>query len=157
LLTSLSGDDWLHGGTNNDKVYGDAGNDTINGGAGNDRLSGSTGRDIFVFNSKLGTSSTDRKVSFDTITDFNARYDSLWLDNAVFRKIGSGTLSNPKQLNKEYFITGSKAHEKDDYLIYNKKTGVLSYDADGSGSKEAVEFAQLRKGLSITHKDIFVI
>jgi 16S rRNA U516 pseudouridylate synthase RsuA-like enzyme len=60
-------------------------------------------------------------------------------------------------LNKEFFVTGTKAREKDDYLIYNKKTGVLSYDADGSGSKEAVEFAQLSKNLKLTYKDFFVI
>jgi 16S rRNA U516 pseudouridylate synthase RsuA-like enzyme len=49
------------------------------------------------------------------------------------------------------------AKYKDDYVIYNKKTGVLSYDVDGSGSKAAVEFAQLRKGLALTYKDFFVI
>jgi Ca2+-binding RTX toxin-like protein len=156
-LSGASGNDWLHGGTNTDKVDGGSGNDTINGGAGNDRLSGSTGGDVFVFDSKLGTAHTDRKVNFDTITDFNVRGDSLWLDNAVFRKIGSGNLSSPGDLNKDYFITGSKAREKDDYLIYNKNTGVLSYDADGSGSKNAVEFAQLKKGLSLSYRDVFVI
>ena len=47
--------------------------------------------------------------------------------------------------------------DKDDHVIYNKKTGVLSYDVDGSGSKVAVEFAQLKKGLAMTFKDLFVI
>jgi Ca2+-binding RTX toxin-like protein len=122
-----------------------------------DRLSGSTGGDVFVFDSKLGTARTDRKVNFDTITDFSVKYDSLWLDHAVFRKIGSGTLLSPKQLNKKFFTVGDEAKDGNDYLIYNKKTGVLSYDADGSGSKQAIEFAQLKKGLSLTHKDLFVI
>jgi Ca2+-binding RTX toxin-like protein len=157
LIWGRSGDDWLRGGTNSDKVYGEAGEDTINGGTGIDRLSGGTGGDVFVFDSKLGTARTDRKVNFDTITDFNPRGDSLWLDNAVFKKLGSGTLSNPKQLNKKYFTVGEDAKDRNDYLIYNKKTGVLSYDADGSGSKEAVEFAQLKKGLALTYKDILVI
>jgi Ca2+-binding RTX toxin-like protein len=110
-----------------------------------------------VFSSRLGTSTTDRKVSFDTISDFSVRSDSLWLDNAIFRKLGSGSTSNPGDLNREFFTTGSKAREKDDYLIYNKKTGVLSYDADGSGSKAAVEFAQLKTGLALTYKDFFII
>jgi Ca2+-binding RTX toxin-like protein len=170
-----SGDDWLYGDSGNDKVYGGSGfdriygssghdtvdggsgNDLIDGGSGNDILYGRAGSDTFMFKSRLGSPSTDRKVSFDTIKDFNVTFDSLWLDNAVFRKLGSGTSSDPKQLNKEFFVTGTKAREKDDYLIYNKKTGVLSYDADGSGSKEAVEFAQLSKNLKLTYKDFFVI
>ena len=32
----------------------------------------------------------------------------------------------------------------------NKKTGVLSDDADDSGSREAVEFAQLPENLKLT-------
>jgi Ca2+-binding RTX toxin-like protein len=169
------GNDRVYGGAGNDKVYGDAGNDHVNGGgghdtvvggsgddvidgnSGNDILYGNAGSDAFVFSYKLGTPSTDRKVNFDTIKDFSVTSDSLWLDNAIFRKLGSGTSSDPAQLNKEFFVTGTKAREKDDYLIYNKKTGVLSYDADGSGSKEAVEFAQLSKNLKLTYKDFFVI
>ncbi|MFC1458164.1 calcium-binding protein [Microvirga arabica] len=152
-----SGNDWVYGDSGNDRVYGGTGDDVVNGGSGNDRLYGDAGSDAFVFNSKLGTASTDRKVSFDKIVDFNAKYDSFLLDNAVFKKLGSGTLSNPMQLDQEFFVTGSKARERDDYLIYNKKTGVLSYDADGSGSREAVEFAQLSKNLKLTYKDFFVI
>jgi Ca2+-binding RTX toxin-like protein len=156
-IVGASGDDTLRGESGKDWISGGSGNDWLHGGSGNDRLSGHAGSDTFVFNSKLGTARTDRQVNFDTITDFNVRDDSLWLDNAIFRKIGGGTLSNPKALHKEFFITGSQAREKDDYLIYNKKTGVLSYDADGSGSKEAVEFALLKKGLSLTYRDVFVI
>jgi parallel beta-helix repeat protein len=169
------GNDRVYGGAGNDKVYGDAGNDHVYGGgghdtvvggsgddvidgdSGNDILYGNAGSDAFVFSDKLGTAKTDRKVNFDTIKDFSVAADSLWLDNAIFRKLGSGTSSDPGQLNKEFFVTGTKAREKDDYLIYNKKTGVLSYDADGSGSKEAVEFAQLSKNLKLTYKDFFVI
>ena len=152
-----SGNDWVYGDSGNDKVYGGTGDDVVNGGAGNDRLYGGAGSDAFMFNTRLGTASTDRKVNFDTVVDFNVKYDSFLLDNAIFRKLGSGTLANPTELNAEYFVTGSKAREQDDYLIYNKKTGVLSYDADGSGSKQAVEFAQLSKNLALTHKDFFVI
>jgi parallel beta-helix repeat protein len=152
-----SGNDWVYGDSGNDRVYGGTGDDVVNGGAGNDRLYGGAGDDAFMFNSRLGTASTDRKVNFDTVVDFKVKDDSFLLDNAIFKKLGSGTLSNPTQLDKEFFVTGSKARERDDYLIYNKKTGVLSYDADGSGSREAVEFAQLSKNLKLTYKDFFVI
>jgi Ca2+-binding RTX toxin-like protein len=152
-----SGNDWVYGDSGNDRVYGGSGDDVVNGGAGNDRLYGGAGSDAFMFNTRLGTASTDRKVNFDTVVDFNVKYDSFLLDNAVFKKLGSGTLSNPTQLDKEFFVTGSKARERDDYLIYNKKTGALSYDADGSGSREAVEFAQLSKNLKLTYKDFFIV
>jgi Ca2+-binding RTX toxin-like protein len=152
-----SGNDWVYGDSGNDRVYGGTGNDMVNGGTGNDRLYGGAGSDAFVFNTKLGTASTDRKVNFDTVVDFNVRYDSFLLDNAVFKKLGSGTMSNPTELNADYFVTGSRARDSDDYLIYNKKTGVLSYDADGSGSKQAVEFAQVSNKVALTYKDFFVI
>ncbi|MBQ0824216.1 right-handed parallel beta-helix repeat-containing protein [Microvirga sp. HBU67558] len=152
-----SGNDHVYGGGGNDTVYGGAGDDVIDGDSGNDILYGNAGSDAFVFADKIGSASTNRKVNFDTIKDFNVKYDSLWLDNAVFKKLGSGTLSNPTQLNKEFFVTGTKAKEKDDYLIYNKKTGILSYDADGSGSKAAVEIAQLSKNLKLTYQDFFVV
>jgi Ca2+-binding RTX toxin-like protein len=152
-----AGNDWVYGDTGNDRVYGGSGNDVVHGGAGNDRLYGGAGTDAFVFNTKLGTAATDRNVNFDTIVDFKVRDDSVFLDNAIFKKLGGGTLANPSPLDAEFFVTGTKAKERDDYLIYNKKTGVLSYDADGSGSKQAVEFAQLSKNLALTHKDFFVI
>jgi Ca2+-binding RTX toxin-like protein len=151
-----TGHDWIYGGAGQDWLHGGTGNDWIYGGLDNDMLYGSSGSDRFVFNTKLGTSKTDRKVNFDTIGDFSVKYDSLWLDNTIFKKLGKGSVTNPGLLNKEFFVT-SKALEKDDYLVYNKKTGILSYDADGSGSKAAVEFAQLKKGLSLSYKDFFVI
>lgn len=152
-----SGNDHVYGGGGRDTVYGGSGDDVIDGDGSNDILYGNAGSDAFVFGDKIGTAKTDRTYNYDTIKDFNVTLDSLWLDNAVFRKLGSGTSSNPTQLNKEFFVAGTKAKEKDDYLIYNKKTGVLSYDADGSGSKEAVEFAQLSRNLKLTYKDFFVI
>jgi parallel beta-helix repeat protein len=152
-----SGNDWVYGDSGNDRVYGGSGDDVVNGGSGNDRLYGGAGSDAFVFNAKLGTAATDRKVNFDTVVDFKVRDDSFLLDNAVFKKLGSGTLASPTQLDAEFFTSSGKARERDDYLVYNKKTGVLSYDADGSGRGAAVEFAQLSKNLSLTYKDFFVI
>ncbi|MBL0406315.1 hypothetical protein JKG68_20355 [Microvirga aerilata] len=137
-------------------INGGGGNDNVNGGLGNDNLTGSTGTDAFLFTTKLGTSKTDRTVNFDTIKDFVVKDDSLWLDNAIFKKLGAGTATKPKLLNKKFFALDT-AKDKDDYVIYDKKTGVLSYDADGSGKGQAVEFAQLKKGLALKFDDLFVI
>jgi len=138
-------------------LTGGIGADKLNGGLGNDVLTGGLGSDVFVFNSKLGTAKTDRKVNFDTIKDFNVKDDVIWLDNAIFKKLGKGSEAAPGKLNKKFFTIGDKAKDGNDYLIYNKKTGVLSYDADGNGAGEAIEFAQLKKGLALTEKNFFIV
>ncbi len=137
-------------------INGSAGADQVNGGLGNDNLTGGSGKDAFVFSTKLGTSKTDRTVNFDAIKDFSVKDDSLYLENAIFKKLGSGSPTKSKLLSSKFFAL-DKAKDKDDYVIYNKKTGVLSYDIDGSGAGQAIEFAQLKKGLAMTYKDFFVI
>jgi Ca2+-binding RTX toxin-like protein len=139
-------------------VLGGLGHDTVNGGYGNDVLYGQTGGDAFMFDAKLGTARTDRKVNFDKVADFNVKSDSFWLDNAVFKKLGGkGSEDHPAKLKKAFFTIGDHAQDKNDYLIYDSKTGVLSYDADGSGAKAAVEFAKLKKDLKLSYHDFFVI
>jgi parallel beta-helix repeat protein len=152
-----SGSDRLYGDSGRDYIYGGTGHDRIYGGSSNDRLSGEVGRDTFVFNTKLGTATTDRRVNFDTITDYRVRDDSMWLDNAIFRKLGPGSSVRPKKLQADFFEVGSRADDVNDYIVYNKRTGIVSYDADGSGGGRAVEFAQVKKGLSLTHNDFFVV
>ncbi len=145
------------GSANVDVLVGGAERDRLSGGEGNDILTGGAGQDVFVFDTKLGTSKTNRQVNFDTITDFKAGQDKIWLEDAVFKKLGKGTELKPGKLKKDFFVVGTKAKDKNDYLIYNKKTGVLAYDADGSGKGKAVEFAQLAQNLKLTEKDFFVI
>jgi hypothetical protein len=59
----------------------------------------------------------------------------IWLDNKIFKRLGSkGSEAKPAKLNKKFFsLKGHK--DKDDYLAYNRKTGDLTYDADGSARK----------------------
>ncbi|WP_201832323.1 M10 family metallopeptidase C-terminal domain-containing protein [Microvirga zambiensis] len=128
------------------------GDDYINGGAGNDVLYGGAGMDLFVFHTK-----PSKSANRDRISDFNVHDDAIWLDNAMFKKLGSaGDSSDPAQLKSGHFRL-TKARDSNDYIIYNKKTGVLSYDVDGSGSKAAVEFALVSKNLNLTYKDLFVV
>ncbi|NIX77125.1 calcium-binding protein [Microvirga terricola] len=153
---SLSGgdnNDTLSGGTGNDLINGNAGDDRLQGGLGNDTLTGGAGNDIFIFDTK-----PNKKTNFDTITDFSVPGDSIWLDNAVFKSLGAkGTLASPAKLNKNFFTVGDKAKDTNDYLIYNNKTGILSYDPDGPGKAKAVEIAKLQKGLKLTAADFLVI
>jgi hypothetical protein len=84
------------------------------------------------------------------------RDDSVYLDNAFFRKLGKGTPTKPLKLNKEFFAL-DKPKDADDFLIYNKKNGVLYYDDDGSGAGRAVGIAVLGKNLKLDHGEFYVI
>ena len=146
-----SGNDVFVSGKYKDNLSGGLGNDILNGGLGNDILNGGAGQDIFVFNTKLSKS-----ANCDKIVDFSVKDDSVYLDNAIFKKLGKGTPENPVKLNKAFFTIGA-AKDKNDYVLYDKAKGVLSYDADGSGSAKAVEFATTTKNLKLTAGDFFVI
>ena len=136
ILTGFAGADSLIGGN---------GNDTLAGGSGRDNLSGGEGYDQFLFDTR-GSSTIDR------ISDFSAPWDTIVLENAVFTKLkGYGTLTGAQ------FFKGASAHDANDRIIYNAKTGVLTYDANGNGAGGAVVVAMLDKGLPITHFDFFVI
>jgi len=136
----------------NDRLVGADGRDTLSGGYGNDILTGGKGKDAFVFTAKLGTAKTDRKVNFDTISDFKPNEDKIHLENAVFSK-----LKKAGKLSPSFFTVSDKAKDQNDYIVYNRKTGVLSYDPDGSGAKKAIEFAKLKAKLALKASDFLVI
>lgn len=102
---------------------------------------------MFVFDSKLS-----KATNLDRISDFNARYDSIHLENSIFKKIGKAG-----ELSRKHFEIGSRAGDRDDYLVYNKSKGILYYDADGSGQGRAIEIAILSNKAKMTAADIIVI
>jgi hypothetical protein len=94
-------------------------------------------------------------VNFDTITDFASGEDKILLDNAVFKKLGKGSPASPGALNKKFFKKG-KATDKDDFLSY--KNGIVSYDADGNGTKaKAVEIIKIANKAALSAADFLVI
>ncbi len=132
------GHDTLFGGTGDDILVGDLGNDVMNGGAGRDILRGDEGRDTMMFD-HFGLENADR-VRF-----FVSGEDMLAFDETVF------DLGN---LN-EAFVTGNRALEADDRLIYNQAQGVLYYDADGNGDAAGLEMvARFGAGTALTVDDI---
>jgi Ca2+-binding RTX toxin-like protein len=114
-------------------------------------LTGGTGRDIFVFNTAL-----NRATNLDKITDFDVRDDTVWLDNRYMAKLGPGTEARPGRLNPA-FLAFDTADDTNDHLIYARKSGMLLYDADGSGSGAAVTIVVLKPGLKLTYADFQVI
>jgi len=149
----LGGRDSIRAGGGNDTVDGGTGNDTIWGGTGNDVLTSGGGFDVFVFDTK-----PNKSTNKDKITDFSNLFDSIWLENKVFTKLGKkGSEKKPAMIKKDFFAL-EKAKDKDDYIIYSKKKATIYYDADGSGSKyKAVEIATVKKGATVTYSDFYVI
>jgi Ca2+-binding RTX toxin-like protein len=169
-LAGGSGDDNLQGGDGNDALGGGDGNDVLNGGAGNDTLDGGAGKDrlhgglgvdllkggndpdIFVFDTNWNT-----KGNADRIENYN-KQDSIFLEDRYFKVGPKGSLAKPKQMASKYFYAGTKAHDADDRIIYNKnKGGALYYDPDGNGAKKAVLFATITNKLKIDYHEFFVI
>jgi Ca2+-binding RTX toxin-like protein len=145
-IRGRGGHDLIDGFSGNDRIYGDSGNDIISGGAGRDTLTGGSGYDAFAFESKLS------KSAIDTVTDFSVKYDTILLWKSVFKVDASAD----DLLAADAFWVGSKAHDASDRIIYNKSKGALYYDPDGTGSKAAIQFAQLKKGLKMTFEDFVV-
>jgi len=151
-LTGNGFDEEIIGNADRNTLKGQGGNDKLLGGKGKDVLVGGKGKDVFVFDTKPGSGNVD------AITDFDVKNDSIWLDNAVFTKIGkAGSEAKPAHLKKSFFVISDKAKDANDHIIYDKASGSLFYDVDGSGSRTAVEFARLKPNLALTHKDFFVI
>jgi serralysin len=159
-LSGNDGNDTLIGGDGNDILNGDDGTDTLSGGNGNDvlkggngatfnnndALTGGLGKDTFIL------STTNYYLSDVTkITDFTPIDDSINLDNTFFTSLASGALKAGN------FVVATQAVDNNDYLIYNKTTGVLYYDADGSGLGEAENLAILGVNLALTPADFVVI
>jgi serralysin len=140
------GAEGIDGRGGNDTIYGRGGFDFIIGGLGNDRITLGADLDAVYFNAKLNA-----KTNVDRIMDFKPGEDQIGLAKAIFKKAGSGSV-----LKKAAFWAGTKAHDKDDRIIYDKKTGSLYYDPDGNGPEAQIKFAILSNKVALTYKDIWI-
>jgi Ca2+-binding RTX toxin-like protein len=140
-LTGSSFNDVLIGDGLNNDLRGGTGSDTIRGGGGDDILRGSGGnqgdgvRDVFVFDTLL--QGPDGESNYDKIVAFEANgLDRIQLDPAIYSVIGA-------QLDASEFRVGSTALDANDFILFDRTTGNLFYDADGSGAGAKVLFAKL--------------
>ncbi|HYD69490.1 Ig-like domain-containing protein [Azospirillum sp.] len=122
------GDDTLFGGQDGDHLLGGEGNDVLYGNLGIDTMEGGAGADVFAY------------VRFDemgdTILDFETGLDKLAFYSPSFGHMTTGTLSSA------HFALDNPL-DADDRFVFNTRTGVLSFDADGSGAGAAVTIATL--------------
>jgi Ca2+-binding RTX toxin-like protein len=140
-IVGNAGSNRLKGLGGNDTIRGLNGNDVLDGGEGSDVLTGGAGRDTFRFMTALSAAKVDR------IVDFRAG-DRIALDDRVFAGLTAAALST-----QSFEAT---AQDADDRILYDSATGLLRYDADGSGAGAAIAFARLSAGLSLTAADFVV-
>jgi serralysin len=152
-LLGGNGNDRIFGGWNDDRLLGGAGKDVLVGRTGNDTLTGGEGRDVLttgegydnvVFNA-LGA------TNLDLVTDFNPYADRISLTDEVFRRVG-----HRGHLNSDAFVIGSRAQDAQDRIIYNKASGYLFYDPDGTGHEHQIAFAKVGH-IELSHAAFWVI
>jgi len=158
FIRGSNGDDHLSGGYGKDILFGNAGNDVLNGGAGDDVLKGGAGIDTFVFSTELS------KAGVDRICDFNSRAgEKIMLNAHVFSAL---EVSEPHSrevgakdwgfLASSNFTIGKSAVDEDDRIVYDQRSGALYYDADGNGTGEAIQFAQLKAGTALSALSFYI-
>jgi Ca2+-binding RTX toxin-like protein len=150
LLDGAAGNDTLKGQGGDDTLLGGAGDDTLSGGLGRDVLVGGAGADHFVFDSVISSG-----TNVDRIMDFASGQDKIDLSAAIFT--GVGTPGNT--LNGPDFVSGAGAvaHDASDHVIHDTNTGMVYYDADGSGAQPMVPFAQVAPGQALAAADFHVV
>ena len=129
-------------------IIGNAEGNVLDGGTGNDSLTGGEGRDVFAFSSAL------TPTNIDTVTDFDVPSDTIRLDDAIFT-----ALSGPGRLSAAEFAwtEDGQAVDGDDRIVYDARTGQLSYDADGSGAGGPLVFARINLHLTELANADFVV
>jgi len=159
LIGGFAGNDMLRGGGGPDSLSGGAGNDTLLGASGSDRLLGNDGNDFLLGGNAddflaggagsdrlLGGKGADtleggadrdrfrwtRLTDFgDTILDFNAEEDRLQFRRSMLNSDLTKGFIQASQLTH-----GSSAMGASDRFIYDKNSGQLFFDGDGSGSEQ---------------------
>ena len=126
-------------------LVGNAGGDRLDGMLGKDILTGGAGSDTFRFSTAFTA------ANLDHITDF-ATADTIEIARTIVPALPIGTLAAAafKDLS-----TG--AVNADDRILYDRTTGTVSYDKDGSGSALAVTFAVLDQPITLTNLDFHIV
>ncbi|WP_198377103.1 calcium-binding protein [Neoroseomonas rubea] len=144
VITGNAGANRLTGAGGNDTLLGGEGADTLDGGHGADSLVGGPWADRFRFAAPgLGA---------DTIDGFESGVDAI-----LFSAAGFGGLLPPGALPAGSFSgTGAPAGTAPQ-MVFDSATGILAWDADGTGAGAAVPLARLLDGAAMAPTDIVVV
>jgi Ca2+-binding RTX toxin-like protein len=160
---ATAGADLLYGTDRNDDLAGGAGNDLIDGGAGSDRVSGGEGDDLLVGGDAGDVLIADAGADVlegggqgdvfaflkiddidgesRTVRDFDPTTgDRLALDDQYFDLGDTGV--DPRGVTQAQFDNALRTGQ----AIYDRATGALSVDADGSAGAEAATLVAILVG-----------
>jgi len=147
LVRGNSANNTLNGKAGDDRLVGGAGNDRLIGGPGNDKLTGGPGNDSFQYDE-----TPDEATNQDRILDFEPANDVIRLIGAAFP-----ALTTAGTLQAAAFKSGASANSDTQRILYDPGTGVLRYDADGSGPIVAVRFGRLLNPPVLTRENFVVV
>ena len=139
----------IEGRGGNDRLDGNSGNDTLVGGAGRDTLIGGLGQDSFVFSGALVAGNLDRILAYSHADD-----------TIVLTRTGAGPFDalDLGPLTVDEFRAGATATTAAQHILYDRATGTLFYDADGSDAGFGpLAFAILNNRPALAYDDFTVI
>ena len=132
--TGNSGDNILIGNESDNFLF---------GGGGYDRLTGGLSADTFELNDP-------KAFGMSIITDFQHGVDHIALSASFFPAFDG---RQGDTLTDADLALGSKATTANQHLVYNAKTGILYYDADGAGGQAQYRIAVLLGHPQLTASD----
>lgn len=156
------GDDTLKGGGGGDTLDGDFGVDTLDGGLGDDTLSGETmtggaGRDTFRFDFTPREDTGFGQTVYNVV-DFNQRDDIASLSAFAFGLVPTAPNQHIADALFVNLATRGAKVTADTRLIYDSRSGDLSFDADGAKTEfAAVQFGHFDKHVALTAADFIVV
>jgi len=133
-------------------IWGNSGDNRIDGKGGADILKGLGGADTFVFSTAPGSGNVDQ------IADFKSGVDTIEMVRGELSGEPYATLPSNASSGAFFWASATgQAHDSNDRIIYNTETGALYYDADGSGSGAAVQFATLTGAPDLKSADFSIV
>jgi Ca2+-binding RTX toxin-like protein len=160
VLRNVQNTAFAYGGDGNDvltsgwrgQLFGEAGNDTLSGGSVGSIafMTGGGGNDAFLFDDEPGAAE-------DTVVDFATGADSIRLDATVMSALGANgrfSAGDPRFFAGDGAMAGQDATDR---VVYDTASGILYYDADGSGGAAAEQIALLQGAPTLVATDIEVI
>jgi Ca2+-binding RTX toxin-like protein len=131
-----------------DSLMGRGGSDVLVGGIGSDSLTGGLGNDSFDFTAL--NQGGDKIYDYSNVSGNN---DTLRFEGDVFGGLPNGAIAS------KHFVANADgvATAADHRFVYETDTGILRYDANGSGAGGVTVIATLTGAPTLTFTDFTII